>query len=374
MVDPIPASPPRENVNARNLRAAAALAWIRSLLAPARWLVFAALVVAATTAPAWAQVTFTKSFTDDPVMPGGTVTLEYTITNGGALPTAALTFTDDYDAALSGLTTSGGFNITLCAGVSLTLGTSTLTYVGVALAGGASCTFSVTLNVPSGAAPGTYPSTTSDLTTLTLVTVAGPATDNLVVIAPPVPTFTKAFSPSTISVGGTSTLTFTIDNTGSTVGATSLDFSDTLPAGVEVAATPSASTTCTGGTLTAAAATTTISYSGGSVGASSSCTVQVDVTATSAGTFNNTSGALTSSFGNSGTASATLNATVAAVPPVFTKAFSPSSVAIGGTSTLTFTIANGANPRPISISPTTFPPDCKSRRRRARPPPAPAAR
>ncbi len=292
-------------------------------------------------APAWAQVTFTKSFTDDPVLAGDQVTLSYTITNNGILPTAALTFTDDLDAALSGLAATGSPNITLCAGASITLGTTTITYVGVALTGGASCTFTVTLDVPSSASPGTYPSTTSALTTALLVPVAPPATDNLVVLGPP--TFSKAFSPSSIAVSGISTLTFTIDNSLNAQSATALDFSDALPAGVQIAPTPAASTTCTGGALAAAANDTAINYSGGSVGASSICTVQVNVTATGAGSFDNTSGDLTSSLGNSGPASATLDASATPVPPLFSKAFSPSAVAIGGVSTLTFTIGNSGN-------------------------------
>ena len=61
------------------------------------------------------------------------------------------------------------------------------------------------------------------------------------------PTFTKAFSPDVIVTGGISTLTFTIDSTMNLLAIGNLDFTDTLPAGVTVAATPNASTTCTGG-------------------------------------------------------------------------------------------------------------------------------
>ena len=120
------------------------------------------------------------------------------------------------------------------------------------------------------------------------------------------PTFTKIFSPDTIAPGGTSTLTFTIDNTGSLVDASSLDFTDNLPAGVTVANPANASTTCTGGPLTAVAGTSVISYTGGTVSAGRACTVQADVTSSTSGNHNNTSGDLTSSAGNSGTAANTL--------------------------------------------------------------------
>ncbi len=152
------------------------------------------------------------------------------------------------------------------------------------------------------------------------------------------PGFDKAFSPDTIANGGTSTLTFTIDNTGNAVDATSLDFTDDLPTGVTVADPANASTTCTSGTLSAPAGSGSISYTAGTAAAGSTCTVQADVTSTTSGAHNNTTGDLTSSLGNSGTASDTL--TVADVPPGFSKAFSPDTIVPDGTSTLTFTIDN----------------------------------
>ncbi len=159
--------------------------------------------------------------------------------------------------------------------------------------------------------------------------------------APPPPTFTKAFAPTSVAVGGTATLTFTIDNSGSTLPATSLAFTDNLPAGAQVAATPSASTTCTGGALTATGGTAAISYTGGSVAAGDTCTIDVNVAANTPGGHVNTTGDLTSSLGNSGPASATLTAT--ASPLVFTIAFSPSTIPAEETTTLTFTIDNSTN-------------------------------
>ena len=131
----------------------------------------------------------------------------------------------------------------------------------------------------------------------------------------PAPGFAKDFTPNPIIQGASSTLTFSIDNSGSGVDATTLDFSDNLPAGTEVASTPSASTSCTGGAITAVAGASLISYSGGSVAAGSSCIIQVDVTGTVAGDHINISGDLTSSLGNSGPAINTLMVT-AEVPPL----------------------------------------------------------
>ena len=120
------------------------------------------------------------------------------------------------------------------------------------------------------------------------------------------PLFSKQFSPDVITAAGKTTLIFTIDNTANILAATSLDFTDNLPAGVVIASPANASVVCTGGTLTAAAGSSTISYTGGTISAGASCTIQVDVTSASFGTYINTTGDLTSSLGNSGTAIDTL--------------------------------------------------------------------
>ncbi|PXW80607.1 CARDB protein, partial [Ruegeria sp. P4] len=142
------------------------------------------------------------------------------------------------------------------------------------------------------------------------------------------PGFSQAIAPGTILADGTATVTFTIDNSANATAATALDFSNTLPAGVEVAATPNASTTCAGGTLTASGGGSTISYTGGTVSASASCSVQADVTAATDGSYSNTSGDLTSSLGNSGTSNASL--TVAS-PEIDLQRPAATSLADGGT-------------------------------------------
>lgn len=132
------------------------------------------------------------------------------------------------------------------------------------------------------------------------------------------PVFSKSFTPDTIFSGGTSTLVFTIDSTANPVAVINLDFTDNLPAGVVVNTPPNASTTCTGGVITAVAGSSVVSYTGGSVAAGATCTVQVDVTSSVVGAHVNVSGDLTSSGGNSGPASDTLtvNAAAATVPAV----------------------------------------------------------
>jgi hypothetical protein len=246
--------------------------------------------------------TFTKIFSPDTIAYGGTSTLTFTIDNSGSLADAtSLDFTDNLPA---GVTVADPANAsTTCTGGTLTAvaGTGVISYTGGSLAAGSTCTLQA--DVTSTTA-GTHNNTSGNLTSS--LGNSGTASDSLTVGASVPPNFSKVFSPSAIAHGGTSTLTFTIDNSGSLADATSLDFTDNLPAGVTVADPANASTTCTGGTLTAVAGTSVISYTGGTVSASSACTVQADVTSSTSGNHNNTSRDLTSSAGNSGTAADTL--------------------------------------------------------------------
>ncbi len=157
------------------------------------------------------------------------------------------------------------------------------------------------------------------------------------------PTITKAFSPNPVAVNGVSTLTFTLTNPNSAP-LTGAKFTDSLPSGVQVAATPAASTTCGGSpTWAPAAAATSLAFgqtTGGTIPASGSCTVSVNVTATSAGPHSNVSGTLSTTESGTNISSVGSATLTALLPPVIAKGFNPTPILAGGTSTLTFTITN----------------------------------
>ncbi len=277
---------------------------------------------------------FTKAF-DGLTVAGGTPVLTFTIENLSTTSSVAdISFTDDLDAVIAGLVATGLPLNDVCGMGSVLSGTSFLALTGGNLLPAGSCTFMVPLQVPAAATAGTFPNTTSDLFLAGLF-AANPATADLTVEPPP--TFAKVFLPDAIGLGQGATLIFTLDNTASVLGASSLDFTDNLPAGVLVATPANATTTCTGGTVTAASGTATISYTGGMVAAGASCTVQADVVGNTLGALVNTTGDLTSSSGNSGTATATLTVNP---QPGFAKVFAPNSILVTGVSTLTLTIDN----------------------------------
>src|SRR5262249_45048588 len=82
---------------------------------------------------------------------------------------------------------------------------------------------------------------------------------------------------------------------------------------------------------------------GGTIAATASCNIQVDVTGTSAGLKNNTTGNVTSTEGGTGgTASASIKVEA---PPSIAKAFNPSTISLNAATSLTFTLTNpAANP------------------------------
>ncbi len=248
-------------------------------------------------------MTFSKAF-DGPTVAGGSPVLTFTILNDdGVLGVFDVAFGDDLDAVLPGLVATGLPMNDVCGAGSQLTGSSLLLMTGGSLGPSGSCVIPVTLQVPAGAAAGTYPNTTTSLF-LGGIAATVPATAGLVVEPPPA--FGKSFSPDLIAAGGVSTLVFTIDNSGSSLAAASLDFTDNLPTGLTIASPANASTDCTVGILTADAGTAVVSYTGGTVAASSSCSVQVDVTSAVEDEYLNITGELTSSSGASGTASAAL--------------------------------------------------------------------
>jgi uncharacterized repeat protein (TIGR01451 family) len=161
---------------------------------------------------------------------------------------------------------------------------------------------------------------------------------------PQQPTITKTFLTNPIAVNGTSTLQFTLTNPNSAQ-LTGAKFTDSLPSGLQVAATPAASTTCTGSPSWApSAGDTTLSFgqtTGANIPASGTCTVSVNVTATTAGPHTNVSGFIstTESGTNAGAGGSAVASLTAVLPPVIAKEFAPSPI-LPGTSTLTFTVTN----------------------------------
>ncbi len=129
---------------------------------------------------------------------------------------------------------------------------------------------------------------------------------SLAVIPSPPPGFAKVFEPATIFQFEITRLRFRIDNTRALVDAASLSFNEAFTNDIRVADSPNPSTTCADGAVSASPGDDKISFSGATLAAGATCEIALDVTGGAVGAFTTTSGALTSSLGNSGTASARL--------------------------------------------------------------------
>ncbi|OEG74517.1 hypothetical protein BEL05_18955 [Shewanella colwelliana] len=147
-----------------------------------------------------------------------------------------------------------------------------------------------------------------------------------------------ALSSSTVAVGNTSTLTYTLSNSSSTESAANIDFVINLPIGVVVAAQTNELMTCTTGGYSLVAGGATITATGYQLGQSQSCKLRFNVTASGSGPQNITSTGLTSSIGNGLDSSTTLNASSTNVSAVLS--FSPASVSVGNISTLNLALSN----------------------------------
>lgn len=293
---------------------------------------------AAATMTLVAPPTLSKSFTPNLITVNSASVLTVVMTNPAGNPgnITGVSFSDTYPTDLVNAATpnpqisctAGSTAGTLTGGVAggNTIGLSP----GATLVPGGSCT--ITVNVTSAIA-GNYTNTTSVVSS----TNAGNGNAASALITVGKPSITKAFSPTTILAGATSTITFTINN-GLPTALSNVAFSDALTN--MVVATPNGvGGTCTG-TKTAVAGSASIALSGGALAANGSCTFIVNVTSSTTGILpNTTTGVSSTESGGAGAPSNTANLTVVS-PPVLSKTFSPTSVRTNVASTLTLVVSN----------------------------------
>ena len=235
--------------------------------------------------------TMTKSFSPNPILAGGTSTLTFTMANTSGSSYTGVHFNDPLP---DGLTVASNATVSQCGGsVSALTGATSIGFSGGTINANSTCPVSVSV---TGTAIGEYKNVSGFITSTeggTNTTTNGSGSATLSIVKPP--TFTKKFTTNPIYSGGTTTLKFLLTNPNTVaLGLASPAFTDTMPVGLTIAAGPVTSNTC-GGTLTAAPTTRVISLSGGSISASSSCEIAVDVTSSSVANYPNDAGQLSTS-------------------------------------------------------------------------------
>lgn len=273
-----------------------------------------------------APPSITKIFGATSIASNTSTSLTFTITNPN---TVALTGVGVSDTMPAGLSLAGTVTVGCSGAFAIGPDPGTVSISGVTLAGGASCTFSVTVVGTTGGVKNNVSGNVS-------ADIAGQgnkALATLQVIAAPV--ITKAFLPDHFSPGGTTTVTFSIANPNTSLTLTGVAFTDSLPPGLAVASPGGVSSTC-GGTATAIAGSGTISLSGGSISPRTACGVTAAVTGPE-GVYVNSVQVTSTNGGTGNTSSATASSATA---PNLSKAFGELSIGPLSSTTLTFTLMN----------------------------------
>lgn len=201
----------------------------------------------------------------------------------------------------------------------------------------------VDANIPAGTVLTNSVAIEYNSQTIPTTTFAASSAAATTVVTGP-PTITKSISPSVIDANQNAVMTITVANPSSnTLDLEGVSFSDAYPAGMVNTAAPNPQLTCTPG-ATAGTRTGGVA-NGNSIGMSpgatippnGSCIITVNVTSASAGSYTNTTSAVTAANGGTG---GTATATLYVGKPRISKAFSPATINAGQTSTVTFSLQN----------------------------------
>jgi uncharacterized repeat protein (TIGR01451 family) len=297
-----------------------------------------------------ARPVIAKAFTPTNISPGGSSVLTITLSNSNAETLTTATFSDTFPTTPAAMTlanatftnTCGG-TVTQIGGAALAAGAGSVRLAGGSIPGNGSCELTFTVTAPSASVtPYTNTIGAGALTTNNGGANAVAATANLNVAVLP-PTISKAFATSPVGINVSTRLTFTIGNPNAALAIAGLSFNDTFPnspGAMVVASAPNVLVNgCGAGfTFNPVAGSGSITFSGGTVAIGASCQVSVDVVANTAGTYNNTSSAVSSTnAGSGGVATASLRVLAS---PFVSKSFSVNPVAIGSPTVLTVTISN----------------------------------
>lgn len=230
-----------------------------------------------------AAPTIANSFAAVNVTLNESVNASFLIANPNTTALSGIAFTDTLPA---GLSATNGSTAT-CGGNMVITGGNLLTFTGGALAASpANCTITVTV---TGTTAGVKNNTTGVISSTESGngTTSNTATVNVLTL----PTITKAFT-SPVDIYATSTMTFTLNNANDSP-VTSVNFTDTLT-GFSVAAPATIGGTCAGVTNSPAlaAGATALNLTVPNL-AAGSCTITIPVTASSTGSYNNTTSGIT---------------------------------------------------------------------------------
>jgi|GEM_PF-1109744 len=174
-------------------------------------------------------VSISKKFGTNPVNPGGTTNIEFTLRNlDRDYDATNISFTDDLDAMLSGTIATGPPISNSCGSSSSLTGTSLLSFTNGTIPAQGECVIVVEIITPPDATIGSHTNTTGAITgDINGVSITGNQATEMLFVEE-TPTFTKTFLNDPILGGGTTTLEYTITNNSLTETLTDLTFNDNI--------------------------------------------------------------------------------------------------------------------------------------------------
>jgi LPXTG-site transpeptidase (sortase) family protein len=284
-----------------------------------------------------------KAFSPSTFAQGDTSTLTITLRNPTGADYVGVGLVDDWALTAPGLTISGTPAASQCGGTITSTPTSLTLTGGVIPAGNVTtpgfCT--IVAQVTSSTA-GTKTNTIPAYTMTGPITNAFPATATATVLERTIGVV-KAFGGNFVA-GGTTSLTITLRNQTSTA-FTGVAFTDTMPTGLTIVGTPTASASCGGGAdLSSSTANAIVLSNGiippGTVAVPGTCVISATVTASVGGPYSNTIDGVTSAQGIGNNSPSTANVTVYPIGANATvaKAFQTSRIVAGAPTRLRITI------------------------------------
>jgi LPXTG-site transpeptidase (sortase) family protein len=279
-----------------------------------------------------------KGFDPLTVFGGSSSTMTITLINENTTVLTGIAFTDTMPTGMY-LSNPVNANVGTCGGnIVATPGAQTFSFEGGVLPANKQCslTLNATMNV-HGNRTNTIP--VGAVTTFNGAANTQAAQASLTNL--PGASVTKFFSPSEIVLGEAVLLTIQLKNTGN-IALSNVGFTDTLPPGITIAASPAPTNACNG-ILTATPGSNLIQLGAGSIaaGPNTTCNIVVPVEASGAGIYTNTIGVgnVTSSEGATNTERAEDTLTVKASPSLqLVKSFIPGSAPYDPDETLNYSL------------------------------------
>ena len=284
------------------------------------------------------------------VIPGAAGSLDVTLTNFDRSSDATnITFTSDLGAILSGLLATGATQNDICgAGSSVTVGSS-ITFSGGSVSSASSCSFSIPVVIPNGAAQGAYTLTTTSISASLNGGTTNYTDTASALIVSNAPSLTIAVLESGLTAGDDVTLRHTLINIDTTYTATAIQLETDFVnlTGAVIKTLPAANDCGAGSTFSQVYKTdafTAMSMTLGDLAAGASCIFDLVLTlpaGITAGEYNVSAGAISTTINSqtveSGTPSAS-EVVVVDTAPSLTFTFTDNNLLPGSSTSIDFSL------------------------------------